>query len=168
MVILSLDIANSCGYAVYNGNKIINYGVWDLLKHKRGEEPQPHIELYEQLENITKRYEITHIVIEDAYIPTNDKEGEYKSYNASKSLLKKHGVVDLFCECYNIDYSTITPMAAKRFMFRATNKMRRDILKARMIEAVEDLGYILPSKHTDDAADAIGILCTYLNTKIRA
>ncbi len=168
MVILSLDLANSCGYAVYKDNKILNYGVWDLCKHKRGAPKQPHIELYELLEQTTNKYGITHIVLEDVYIPVNNKENEYKSYNAAKSLLRLHGVVALFCECYNLDYTLKSAMEAKRFMFRATNKMGRDILKKRMILAVEALGYTLPEKHKDDVADAIGILCAYLNAKVRA
>ena len=169
MAILSLDLANSCGYAVYKDNKIIDYGVWDLCKHKRGERKQSHIELYELLEDAAKKYGITKIVVEDVYFPTNDKDGEYKSYNAAKSLLKLHGVVALFCECYyNMPCHLVGAMEAKRFMFRATNKMGRDILKKRMIDEVEALGYTLPEKHKDDAADAIGILCTFLNEKIKS
>ena len=169
MAILSLDLANSCGYAVYEENKIIDYGVWDLCKHKRGAPKQPHIELYELLEQTTNKYGITHIVLEDVYFPTNDKDGKYKSYNAAKSLLKLHGVVALFCECYyNMPCHLVGAMEAKRFMFRATNKMGRDILKKRMIDEVEALGYTLPDKHKDDVADAIGILCAYLSTKVTA
>lgn len=168
MVILSLDIANSCGYAVFKDDKIIDYGVWNLCRHKRGKEPTTHIELYEQLERITKRHKITHLVIEDAYIPANNKESNYKSLNAPKSLLKKHGVVALFCECYNMSCDIITPMRAKRFMFKANKSMGRDLLKVAMINEVRKLGYTLPQQHTDDVADAIGILCTHLNRKIRA
>lgn len=168
MAILSLDLANSCGYAVYKGGRIVAYGVWNLCKHKRGIPKQSHIELYELLERATQKYGITKIVLEDVYFPANNKENEYKSYNAVKSLLKLQGVVALFCECYNIPYHPIGAMIAKRFMFRATNKMGRDILKKRMILAVEALGYTLPERHKDDVADAIGILCTYLNEKIKS
>ena len=44
MAILSLDLANSCGYAVYKGGQIVGYGVWNLCKHKRGTPKQPQIE----------------------------------------------------------------------------------------------------------------------------
>lgn len=164
--ILALDLANNCGYAIYKNGQIVDFGSWDLLKHKRGEVSKPKTQLNALLGWVVRTYDIQHIVMEGAYIPVNDGRENYVSLNAAKSLLKLHGVAELFCELNNIPFSEIQPMTAKGFMFGANRRMKRQILKSKMIVEVERLGYVLPKQHTDDVADAIGILCTYLNEKI--
>ena len=165
--VVALDIANHTGYAVYKDGEIIDYGAWDLTKHEKGEEPKTHQALADRVCEIVEKYNITHIVMEDAYFPSNDQDGKYKSYDAGKSLMRKHGVVLLYCEDHNITYSFVNPWRTKCFMFNAKKTMSRDILKRAMIVTVEGLGYELPAKHNDDVADAIGILCTHLGTFIR-
>lgn len=164
--ILALDLAHSCGYAIYENGQIIEHGVWNLRQHNRGEEEQPQIRLVKLLEYTIRNYNIEHIVLEDVYLPVNDGKSPYKSYSPFISLTKLHGLVEYVCATYNVSYSRINAMQAKRFMFRANNRMNRDTLKSLMIREVERLGYELQKQHTDDEADAIGILCTFLNEKI--
>lgn len=167
--ILSLDIATSCGYAVYADGKVIDYGAWQLDKHKRGEEPRPYTTLYNMLSGIRQKYDIDYIVAESAFIPANNKSGEYKSLAAAASLFAKHGVVEMFCESNKIPYSEVSPLAAKRFMFNYRYGMRRETAKAAMINAVQRLGYELPNtKQAEDMADALGILFTKLGGTIAA
>lgn len=167
--ILALDIAGSCGYAVYKNGEITDYGVWDLKKHARGESVKPHITFYEHLAEMLEKHEITHIVAEDVYFPVNDGTGRYIDPNAAFALSKLHGVLECFLECNDgVTHSTMSAWAAKRFMFSARKGMTRPILKKAMMLAVEELGYKLPPQHADDVADAIGILCCYLNEKVKA
>ena len=167
--ILSLDIATSCGYAVYADGKVLDYGAWQLDKHKRGEESRPYTTLYNMLSGIRQKYDIDYIVAESAFIPANNKSGEYKSLAAAESLLQKHGVVKMFCESSKIPYSEVSPLAAKRFMFNYRNGMTRETAKAAMINAVKRLGYELPNtKQAEDIADALGILFTKLGGTISA
>ncbi len=163
--ILALDLATSCGYAIYINDKVVKYGVENLCKRK--EEHTRYYKLWEWLGKIIEEYQINKIVMEDVFVPKNEEK--YKTYKACKVLFELRGVV----KCVSVEYGIKEPiiinaMSAKNFMFTPTYKASQEMLKKGMIKAVEALGYKLPARNTDDIADAIGILCTYLNKKIQA
>ncbi len=170
-VIVALDTATSCGYAIYGNGEILEYGVCNLERHKRGEPVQKEKQLYELLQGIAKDYDITEIIAEDIFKKKvkNVYEAE-EAENTFKQLGCFQGVIKLFCQYNGITSEFQKRYTAIRFMFGSTSLSGRGAIKKAMILEVERLGYNLKQfgTHAEDAADAIGILCTYLNKKIKA
>lgn len=165
--ILSLDLANSCGYAVYKNDKVVEYGVWNLKQHERNKDAKPHARLYDLLTAIQEKHDINYIVVEDAYIPDDfSKCHIYK--DAYTHLLRLHGVLAMFCEDTETPLRLINSICVKHFMFSYSRNMPRETRKKLMVKAVQNLGYELPQYHADDVADAIGVLLYSLGTQIRA
>lgn len=165
MIILSLDTASKItGYAIYKNDKIINSGVWKIDQSK------PFSDLEGKIISVLRKYNITQIVAEDIY-----KSKDTRLQSAFDKLSKCHGVLNLISEKSGIPLTLIDPRKAKREMWGYTTArpsyrtMPRGEQKAHMIRAVERLGYTLSINHngkkSDDEADAIGILITYLNGK---
>lgn len=160
--ILALDMASrTTGYAIYNGGKIIAHGAWKISQR------QPFKDLADKITRALQKFEISEIVAEDIY---NSQDTRLQS--AFDTLSKCHGVLNLISEKTAIPLTLIDPRQAKREMWGYTNArpsyrtMPREEQKARMIRAVERLGYTLITNRngnkSDDQADAIGILITFL------
>lgn len=162
MTILSLDTASRItGYAIYRNGKIIDSGAWKIDQSK------PFSDLEEQITTALKKYNVTHIVAEDIY-----KSQDTRLQSAFDKLSKCHGVLNLISEKTDTPLTLIDSRKAKREMWGYTTArpsyrtMPREEQKARMVRAVERLGYILSTDRngnkSNDQADAIGILITYL------
>ena len=165
MTILSLDTASKItGYAIYRNGKITDSGAWKIDQCK------PFSDLEEKITYALNKYNVTHIVAEDIY-----KSQDTRLQSAFDKLSKCHGVLNLISEKTDIPLTLIDPRKAKRDMWGYTTArpsyrtMPREEQKTRMIRAVERLGYKLETdrngKPSNDQADAIGILITYLNRR---
>lgn len=162
MTILSLDTAsNITGYAIYRNGKITDSGAWKI------DQSNPFSDLEVKITSALKKHNVTHIVAEDIY-----KSYDARLQSAFDKLSKCHGVLNLIGEKTAIPLTLVDPRKAKREMWGYTTArpsyrtMPRAEQKARMIRAVERLGYTLSTDRngnkSDDQADAIGILITHL------
>ena len=162
MTIIALDTASRItGYAIYKEGKIIVHGAWKIDQSK------PFSDLEGKIASAIKKYNVTHMVAENIY-----KSQDTRLQSAFDKLSKCHGVLHLISEKTAIPLTLIDPWRAKREMWGYTTArpshrtMSREEQKARMIRAVERLGYILSTDRngnkSNDQADAIGILITYL------
>lgn len=162
MTILSLDTAsNITGYAIYRNGKITDSGAWKI------DQSNPFSDLEVKITSALKKHNVTHIVAEDIY-----KSYDARLQSAFDKLSKCHGVLNLIGEKTAIPLTLVDPRKAKREMWGYTTArpsyrtMPRAEQKARMIRAVERLGYTLSTDRngnkSDDQADAIGILITLL------
>lgn len=163
MNILALDTASKkTGFAIYRNDKIVAHGVWKIDQYK------PFSDLEAKILSAISKHKITHIVAEDIY-----KSQDVRLQSAFDKLSRCHGILNLISEKTQLPLILIDPRKAKREMWGYTTAnpihrtMPREEQKARMIRAVERLGYTLSTDRngnkSDDEADAIGILLTYLH-----
>ena len=162
MTVLALDTASrTTGYAIYKDGKIIAHGAWKIDQSK------PFSDLADKIISALTKYGVTQIVAEDIY-----KSQDKRLQSAFDKLSKCHGVLNLISERTATPLTLIDPRRAKREMWGYTTArhshktMSRAEQKARMIRAVERLGYILSTDRNGNKshhqADAIGIVITYL------
>lgn len=162
MTILGLDMASrKTGYAIYRNGKIIRHGVWQINQRT------PFSDLAEKINAALSKYEVTQIVAEDIY-----KSQDMRMQSAFDKLSKCHGVLNLISEQTGTPLALMDPRKAKREIWGYTTArlshrtMPREEQKARMIRAVERMGYALDTDRngnkSDDEADALGILITYI------
>ncbi len=162
MIILALDTASRItGYAIYKDGKITDSGAWKI------DQKQPFSDLEHRITSALKKSQATQIVAENIY-----KSQDTRLQSAFDKLSQCHGVLHLISEKTATPIYLIDPRKAKREMWgyttaNATHRtMTRDEQKARMIRSVERLGYTLGTDRngnkSNDEADAIGILITYL------
>lgn len=173
MTILALDTASyTTGYAVYKKGSIRFYGSI-RLKNKgktHTERTQGRIsQLYVKVCDLISKHGITQIVAEDIF-----KDNDPRKKSAVEVLAMCRGAAisaNTQKELPAIQY--INPLRVKNHIWGYTScrkdhrEMTHNEHKERMCNAVERLGYILSAdfngNRDNDAADAIGILITYLN-----
>ena len=162
MTILALDTARKItGYAIYKDGAITESGTWKI------NQKQLFSDLERKITSVLNKYHPTVIVAENIY-----KSQDTRLQSVFDKLSQCHGVLHLISEKTAIPLHLIDPRRAKREMWgyttaNATHRtMPREQQKARMIRAVERLGYILDTdcngNKSNDQADAIGILITYV------
>ncbi len=168
-VILSLDTAESTGYAIYQGGEIVIHGVWKLPKEKK------QSALFDRLEHTVATYGITHIVAEDIFCAFTTDEKQYrKNVSVYGGLSQLRGIIEAVAQRHNLVFNVIQPVKVKEYMWNARfydlrgkpKNISREEQKQKMIKAVAALGYELmqtkEGDESDDEADAIGILITYV------
>lgn len=97
---LSLDNAlNHSGYAIFQNNKLIKYGVIDASKEQTA--GQKFLYLYNSLQSILDTFDIVNIFFEDCQCQSNQQ--------TYKILSEVQGVITLFCEQNNIGYKILSP-----------------------------------------------------------
>lgn len=173
MTILALDTASyTTGYAVYTNGSITAHGFIKLRGKGATDTERTQArtsQLYVKARDLISKYKITQIVAEDIF-----RDSDPKKKSAVELLAMCRGVViaaNTEKELPPVQY--INPLRVKNYMwgYTSSRKDHREMLqeehKARMIRAVERLGYILSTDRngnkSDDEADAIGILLTYLH-----
>lgn len=159
--ILALDTATHCGYAVYKNGKVVAAGVWNLDR-KTNDISNRHVNLYDRLNYIIDRWNVTHIVKEDVYLSHED----HRQDNAFKVLCELGGVVKAIAGLRGVSAIEIQTKCMQRFIFGRV--LKREQAKQAMCNVMTRLGYELPSTHKDDMADALGLLFTYLQATITA
>lgn len=164
--ILAIDTASvKSGYAIYRDGKIIEYGTIKTrckgdTSEKRKTSRLGHLST--QLDTIIKKHKVTHVVMEDIY-----HTKEWKLQSAERCLSECRGVVVAVAHLNDITNITyINPIMAKQHMWNYSyrNTLTRAQQKERMCRAVALLGYDVV---TDDEADAIGIMITYIEQYCR-
>ena len=156
--ILALDTASKkTGYAIYKNGKIFKSGTWKLKKGKE------LLALFDNLETIIRKHEITQIVAEDIYQDKSKKD-------AYERLCMCKGVLYVIAERYDIPLLTsFNPIRIKQHIWSYNpystvhKNLTRTEHKKRMVNAVTRLGYKLETESADDEADAIGLLTAYLD-----
>ena len=163
--ILALDTASKLtGWAIYKNGAITKSGVWRLNQRK------PLSDLESRITATLSQYNATVIVAENIY-----KSQDTRLQSAFDVLSQCQGVVKCISQRTDTPLTLIDPRRAKRAIWGYTTSnprhktMPRAEQKARMVRAVQRLGYTLETDHngnpSNDQADAIGILITYLNGK---
>lgn len=173
--ILALDTASyNTGWAIYHNGKITDSGTLTLKGNgeTNTEKTNERLrQLFTKLDTLISKHKITQLVAEDIF---NDKDPRKK--RAFKVLGFCRGVLESLGELYQLPPTKyLDPLIAKREIWgynrglRLHRKLSSEQQKERMIKAVEGLGYQLKTnrngKKSEDQADAIGILITYLKQK---
>ena len=163
MVIFGLDLASvNAGWAIYKDGAITNHGVWRINQRSR------FTDLESKLNAAIKKYHVSSIAAEGIF-----KSDDKRLQCAYEILAKCHGVLQLVGERNGIPITLIKPYQAKRQMWGYSpsrhGRLTREQHKAAMIKAVTKYGYKLSTdrhgNYSDDEADAIGILITYLKSE---
>lgn len=152
--ILALDSATKTGWAIYKNGKIIKHGTKRLKPSTR------ELDYGEWLTKIIETNKITTIVAEDIY-----REHHRTQDKAFQTLSQLQGVLKYICGINEVDLIFLNPLMIKNHMIPSIRKHEREQDKIRMINRVKKLGYELETDSSDDEADAIGILITYLDNK---
>ena len=153
-VILSIDGATRTGYAIYKGGAIIAHGTKQFTPSKR-------VEQYgDWLQQTIGEWQVTEIVTEDIY-----REHDHTKDRAFLSLALMQGALRVITYQNGITPTFLNPLLIKSHMIPSfgRKKCTREENKQRMINRVKGYGYQLEHDNTDDEADAIGILITYLD-----
>lgn len=148
--ILALDTATKCGWALWSDGKLINSGVWDYTAKKIGRKLS---KFYSQLQSIVKSEAVTEIVAEDIFIDKSRPK-------AFQRLGEMRGLLLLVGEENNIPISFIEPQRHKLYLCRSSYATKADTQKA-----LQRLGY--GQIESNDEADAIAILLTYIQASIQ-
>lgn len=151
-IILSIDGATKTGWAIYKDGRIILHGTKKFIPQRR------YIDYFRWLMEIITKYKITHIVAEDIF-----REHSRTMDNAFYVLSKMQGVLECAAGINGKTITLLNPLQVKNNMIPSLKPHNRKNDKIRMINRVNFLGYQLETEKSDDEADAIGILITYLD-----
>ena len=103
---------------------------------------------------------INTIVAEDIF-----REHSRTKDRAFQTLAQLQGVLMYLSDKHVIELKFIEPLRVKNHMIPSIRPHSRTEDKSRMINRVKKLGYELETDKSDDEADAIGIMITYLDDK---
>ena len=148
--ILALDTATKCGWAIWSDGKLIKSGVWNFGSKTTGRKLS---NFAAKLFEVIQREHITEIVAEDIYLD----RGRPKAF---WSLGMMRGVLLSVVEYLDIPISFIEPQQHKRYLCRSSYATKADTQ-----QALQRLGYGFIE--SDDEADAIAILLTYIQAPIQ-
>ena len=153
-IILSLDSATKTGWAIYKNGKIEKHAT------KRFNASTRVAEYGKWLEKLITRNKINTIVAEDIF-----REHSRTKDRAFQTLAQLQGVLMYLSDKHVIELKFIEPLRVKNHMIPSIRPHSRTEDKSRMINRVKKLGYELETDKSDDEADAIGIMITYLDDK---
>lgn len=148
--ILSLDTANKCGWAIWRNGSIVNSGVWNFTSKTIG---RKLTKFSSQLTEIIVSWKVTDIVAEDIYLDTSRPKAFWR-------LGEMRGVLLAVAEQHNIAVNFIEPSQHKRYLCHSSYATKSDTQNA-----LQRLGY--GEIFSNDEADAIAILLTYIKAPIR-
>ncbi len=155
MRILGIDPGTAIvGYSVVdikNGKyKLIDYGC--VYTDKDTVMPKRLTEIYDKLDTIIKLYKPTEAAIEDLYF--------FKNQKTVIKVGQARGVINLVADKNGLDIYDYTPLQVKMGVCsygRATKKQVQEMVKT--ILNLEEI------PKPDDAADAIAVAITHINSK---
>ena len=148
--ILSLDTATKCGWAIWHNGSIVSSGVWNFNSKTIG---RKLTKFASQLTKIIVSYNVTEIVAEDIYLDASRPK-------AFMRLGEMRGVLLAVAEQHNIAVNFIEPSQHKRYLCCSSYATKTETQTT-----LQRLGYGEIS--SNDEADAIAILLTYIKAPIR-
>lgn len=151
-VMISFDPSTkSTGYAVFEGKKLINYGV---IQEKSKDMRERVLDMLNQIETlITETYSPDMVVIENVQITM--------STLTAKALMGLQFAIELLCYKYNIEYRLIRPTTWRKILGLSNSpKIKRAEKKQQAMEYVKNK-YGIDEK-IDDVTDAICIGESYI------
>lgn len=150
MLVLSIDQSLSCsGYCIMDENEnIIECGL--IKTDKKMDNPNRLLEIYNTILNITDKYELFAIIIEESYFA--------KNVSTLKSLNMVRGVIELLSAQKNIPLNILKTTECRKEVLGKGNAKKDEVYKF-VSEKYKNINF-----ETNDMTDAVLIATAYIKT----